>query len=201
MQCLYYPRSIYDGETLTCPCGQQSRNSKEVIEHALRCYRFSNIATATRHQFLKTALANTCRSYGITVTVEPNFYAYPDSAVRHRPDLTFWIKNTPVVTDVTIVLPTDDIGTAAIRAANDKVDLHAISAADNGHEFIPFAVENDGKLDSRCTTLFKRIAADVPRRMRTMLFRDLFGSTSTSIAYYRALAVKNACRTPTTMYF
>ena len=42
-----------------------------------------------QHTWLKHGIAHTARAYGIGATNEPNFYVYPDTLVRHRPDTTF----------------------------------------------------------------------------------------------------------------
>ena len=140
-----------------------------------------------------SAMKNTFRAWGGSVTNEPNFYIYDGTDVDHRPDLTFYTLGTPIVTDVTIVAPVGRRGEAAHLAAAAKTRHHSAACANADHHFIPFAMETNGHFDIKCFDLFKRLAMLVPHRDRFALKRDLMGAASTALARFRALAIRNAC--------
>jgi len=165
----------------------------DIIAHALRCDHMSRIPHGSRHSFLKFALANVARSYGVGVQIEPNYYVYPDSDILHRPDLTFLTSISATVTDVTIVSPATEAGVAARRAADVKSKHHTPAANIIGHEFIPFAMETTGTFDKRCFELFRKLGANVPRYATRRFQRDLHGAATVAVAQFRAMAVRNAC--------
>ena len=175
-----------------CNCTVICRTHAEVIAHAIHCESMSRITYAVRHTFVKSALSSTARRYGITVTNEPGFYVYGDGSIRHRPDLTFHVYGDTVATDITIVTPVDDAGTAAHHAADAKTTHHAAAVRASHHDFIPFALETNGHLDKRCFHLVDKIARHVPQYERHWFARDMIGAASSAVAQYRAQALLNA---------
>jgi ribonuclease HI len=194
IRCWVIPDGVHDGRAIRCNCGVLMQSQKDIIQHALRCEKLSHISPAVRHTMLKSALAIIARVYGIGVSVEPNDYVYTDN-IAHRPDLTFYTGQCPVVTDVTVVSPTParEIGHAATLAADAKHAAHYAAAARAGHEFIAFAMETNGHFDGRCFQLFDKIANYVASYERHWFKRDIRGAASTAIAQFRAQAVRNAC--------
>ena len=177
-----------------CGCHILCEDPRQIIAHALRCDQMSHISCAARHTFLKSAIENIARKYGIICSNEPNFYKY-NSLIQQRPDATFYCIAGAVATDFTIVSPADNkpAGDAARRAAEAKVVTHAAAVAAAGHEFFPFAVETSGHIDDACFKLFAKLVDSVPKYERYYFRRDLHCAASTAIAQFRARAVYNAC--------
>lgn len=195
MRCDVIPRELRIQHNRTrCECGHFCEDGKAIIAHAIKCEQMSSITPATRHTMVKTALRATASKYGISCANEPNFYVYPDTNIKHRPDIAFYVSPVNVVTDITIVSPNHAPGDAAAQAAQQKIEAHTTAASHSGHEFIPFAMETTGHYDSRCFKLFNRLIANVPSSMKRNCGRDLLCATSTALATYRASALRNALR-------
>jgi hypothetical protein len=190
LRCNVIPRSIYNGDTLVCQCTRVCKTPAAIISHAQRCERVVN--AATRHQKLKYALVNVARCYGIGATVEPTEYFYADTIVLHRPDVKFYLTDRCIVTDVTIVSPSEIPGEAAEAAAKKKVEHHATAVASAGHTFIAFAMESTGLFDTSCDKLISTLATGVPIHLRYRFVSDMYGAAATAVAYFRARAVRNA---------
>jgi hypothetical protein len=189
------PRFAYDGQrTIRCDCGETCQSAAQIIPHVSRCFRFSDIQESVRHSMVKYALVNTARAYGIGSTVEPNFYVYPDTHIRHRPDTTFYTSDKHIAIDVTVVSPDPNApaGTAARRAAEHKIKDHGRAVALANHLFYPFAVETTGHMDQACFKFFNQLATTVPKRLQRALIQDLRATVSSTIAAYRAQAIRNA---------
>ena len=213
MRVLKIPRHVNPpGRVRRCNCGEIGNNEREIIAHALRCKYMSHIEAGYRHTILKSALEGVARAYGISCSNEPGFYVYQEVRrtpgadnsdiyiAKQRPDCTFHLgTQAAIAIDVTIVTPGDDIGTAAARAAEEKRKTHTTAVNAAGHEFIPFAVETTGHMDSQCFVLFNRLANAVAPVHRYAIRRDLIGATSTAIAEYRATAIENACHVQQTL--
>ena len=196
VRCNVIASGLYNGEIFRCSCDTIISDSSELIDHAMSCSQLSKIHNGQRHTWLKAALANIFRSYGGSVTNEPNFYPYPETDIDHRPDLTFYTLGTPIVTDVTIVTPAkgERRGVAASRAAEAKSKHHTAACAAVDHRFIPFAMETTGHFDIKCFALFNSLVSLVPHRDRFVFRRDMMGAASTALARFRAHAILNACK-------
>ena len=172
VKCNTIPLDVYDGEPRRCVCGQRVANAQELITHALDCPKFAEIPTATRHQWVKCAMAKIATRYGIPTHVEPSNHGqhnYSDTAVHHRPDILFYTNPTPVATDLTIVKPSSlGAGFSASNAADNKIRHHQDAVARQLHIFIPFAMETTGCYDRRCKELVRRLANDVPKQHRVL---------------------------------
>jgi hypothetical protein len=188
------PRFAYDGQAVRCDCGELCETSRSIIAHTSRCFRLSRITEAVRHSMVKYAIVYTARAYGIGSTVEPNYYFYPDTIIRHRPDTTFYTGDKSIAIDVTVVSPdvNGPTGSAARRAAEQKVKDHGKAVALANHLFYPVAIETTGHIDSACFKFFTQLAAAVPKRHQRSLFQDLRVTISSTIATYRAHAIRNA---------
>ena len=193
-RCDVIPQHIRGDNTqpIACTCGVLCTTDKEIIAHAIKCHRMSQIHEGRRHTFLKSDLVNIARSYGIVSTIEPTNYHY-NGDVKKRPDITFHVMPKPIVTDVTIVTPKDNTGSAAIEAASNKNKIHYDACAREGHVFIPFAMETYGHFDERCFDLIKKLSYAVPHSEQSAFKRDMHAAASTAMAEYRARAVTNAC--------
>jgi hypothetical protein len=191
LRCNQLPTAIRPQLPLKCDCHDMLYNNQQLIEHAIGCDKMSGITPGARHTFVKVALKSTASAYGILVHNEPNFYVY-GSEVRHRPDLTFNLYSESIATDVTIVTASGRPGDAAAAAAKKKTEHHSAAVNAFGHEFIPFAMETSGHLDSSCHKLIDRIAQHIPRHERHWFKRDMTAAASTAVAKFRALAVRAA---------
>jgi hypothetical protein len=195
IRCKVIPRDLWNGKQVICECMAEDgvcNTSEEIIRHATKCEQMSKISNSVRHSWLKYALASIARCHGIGATVEPCFYTYEGTDVQHRPDICFIHHGTKTVTDVTIVTPIDEEGTAAQKAADEKSAHHKRACEAIGHDFIPFAMETTGLFDKRCITLIKKLAHTLPNSSRFTFFHDMRGAASTAIATFRATAVINA---------
>lgn len=199
LRCDVIPDSLYNNETYRCECNTMIQSARDVISHALRCHLFSGITAGNRHQWLKQALGNVYRSWGGNISIEPGFYTYENTDVKHRPDITFYTNSKAVCTDLSIVSPDVDFdnarrGAAASRQAKAKSKHHQAAVSKMEHVFIPFVMETSGHFDRDC---FKMITAlsDIARgpRARHVFKRDLIGAASTSIAKFRSEAILKAC--------
>ena len=175
-----------------CSCGDICNGIPEIIQHALLCDSMSRITPAMRHTYVKDALRFVAARYGIRSTNEPGIYVYANTAVRHRPDITFHLYGSNIATDITIVRAGATPGANARYAAEKKIQHHSIAVNNQGHEFVPFAMEVNGHIDQDCFKLIKKIAEQVPRYERHWFIKDMIGAASTALAKYRALAVRNA---------
>ena len=169
------PRFAYDRSAIRCDCGELCRTARDIIAHASRCFQLSGITEAVRHTWLKHGLAHTARAYGIGSTNEPNFYVYPDTYIRHRPDTTFYTGDKFIAIDVTILSPAENRppGTAARRAAEEKIREHKDATTAANHLFYPVAVETTGHIDKSCFDFFKQLAITLRKRhQRAQLLRS-----------------------------
>jgi hypothetical protein len=188
------PRFAYTGSAIRCDCGELCTSARAIITHASRCFQLSHISEAVRHTWLKHAIAHTARAYGIGSTNEPNYYLYPDTFVRHRPDTTFYVGEKYIAIDVTIVSPMEDkpLGTASRKAAEEKIREHKRAVTEVNHVFFPVAVETNGHIDKAAFEFFKQLAMTVQKRHQRPLLQDLRVTVASVIAKYRAHSIRNA---------
>src|SRR3989338_8279663 len=96
---------------------QQTPSSSFLTRHGLQ------------HEYVKTAIINIARSYGIQCTPEPSFYIYA-SGQHNRPDITFHLPTRAhLTTDITVVHSAfdgdpDKLGLKAEQAAIEKDNKH-----------------------------------------------------------------------------
>ena len=197
LRCNVIPRvHVRDPKATVSCCGHVLETPQELINHALRCESLAHIHHATRHNWLKYALASAARQHGIHTAIEPNFYVYVTSATHHRPDITFYPpgSNVPIVTDCTVVAPQDGapVGTASARAASKKRDQHEAATARAGHKFYAFAMETNGRFDNDCDKMIRHLANTLAPHRKNSFIRDMHGAAATAIARFRAQAVINA---------
>ena len=114
IRCGILPKYV-DVSKVSCLCNtagaRDHKNGLSVISHAINCGA-SGFTPANRHNAVKYAVSTVLRRYGLSTTVEPNFYVYGED-VRRRPDLVVW-SAPPVTTDFVISQQQGDKpGTAA----------------------------------------------------------------------------------------
>ena len=109
--------------TPSCSCPVKFNSVLDGIKHAMNC-TCNGFGPPTRHNLLKTAIAEVVAHYGFTTQVEPTNYCneYLDG-VNHRPDLlVFSLK--PVCTDFVVSQQRGSEPGPASRAAADKKNNH-----------------------------------------------------------------------------
>lgn len=164
-----------------------------LVQHLIKCPAMHKIFDKDRHDRVSDAVRTIASRYGFRLYNEPNFYDYKDG-LHNRPDLTFCIptQRPYLTTDFTIVQPDEaktgshQIGAAAIRAANAKIEKHAAAVHQRDHQFIPFALETTGHFDNGAKELIRILKDTLPYSCRLNFIRDMYGAVSTALAGYRA---------------
>ena len=169
-----------------CDCGAVIRDDQEQISHTFRCNVFTRINHTTRHNMLRDEICRVANSFGITTSKEPTIYHY--QAGKKRPDILFH-TSTPLVTDVTIVQPTERPGDASAIADDEKTKTHADAAKALGHTFIPGACETYGLIGSNLTKLVQTISNDLPPQFRYAFRLTMTRSIATAMARGRASGI------------
>ena len=177
-----------------CDCGVIMNSNEEAIEHIMLCSKASPFTYTHRHNKVRDAIAAVARAYGITVTVEPNFYVYGNGELL-RPDITFHnVVPKPITTDVSIVYPQNQVGQAAEHRAKEKYKKHEKAASNAGHKFIPFVLEIFGHRDKCCVELIRELSAAIPRHQQRSFVFDMTHAVSTALATARAETLIAATR-------
>jgi Reverse transcriptase (RNA-dependent DNA polymerase) len=174
-----------------CNCGITLTSDDTFIEHVLTCDQSTRVTHTHRHNQVRDTIAAVARSYGIAVTVEPDFYAYPNTGARKRPDITFHTPNV-ITTDVTIVKPHIELGHATQQAEQTKIKEHEQAVSAIGHTFIPFAMEVYGHRGISCTNLSKALKKQLPRHLQWTFEMDLNHAVSSALAKARAQSILSA---------
>ena len=133
--------------------------------------------------------------------MEPSFYQYPNTDVKHRPDIVFYTNGVPVVTDITVVAPQKKRGAAARAAADRKVKHHEPAVTKYNHQFYPFAVETNGHMDKDCFLMIKRLASSFAPKDRFIFKSDMLGACSTALARFKTMALLNAAANLDSKYY
>ena len=177
------------GETVRCPCGEFVRTRTQLAHHLHSCTQLSSLSFTHRHTAVKDSICKTLNRYGILTTNEPGYYSFPEKNLR--PDFTVRLQmNNHLATDVTIRLPSsnkvDDIGQAASKAAQDKIEKYSKGVGEFGHEFIPLAMETTGHLDGKCFLFLKRCLTEIKFQEKLKFKHDFLGTISLALAQFRA---------------
>ena len=85
-----------------------------------------------------------------------------------------------------IINKVDDIGQAASKAAQDKIEKYSKGVGEFGHEFIPLAMETTGHLDGKCFLFLKRCLTEVKFQEKLKFKHDFLGTISLALAQFRA---------------
>jgi len=169
-----------------CDCGATITTATFQIEHTLKCDRFTRVTHTVRHNMVRDAIVRTANTYGISTTKEPTVYPYVEG--RMRPDIIFHVSR-PVVTDVTVVFPDDDPGSAVDRAEAAKVVKHSSAAASLGHLFIPAGFEAFGTFGKGVSKLITELAKELPPQQQFGFKHDMNRTISTALARGRAASL------------
>lgn len=142
---------------------QQNAQTENFISHIFSCQEINKHYYTERHNYVRDALIQVARSYGIQCTPEPSNYIYA-SGQNNRPDITFHLPTRAnLTTDITVVHCSYDgdiskIGTRAAQAAAEKDKKHKDAVTAMGHQFIPFALESSGHLDTGAIMVINELA-------------------------------------------
>lgn len=164
-----------------------------LIQHIIKCPAMHQIFDRDRHDRVKDAVRCMLSRYGFSVYNEPTFYDYKDG-LHNRPDITVCIptQRPYLTTDFTIVQPDEakqgshQIGVAALRAANAKIQKHTAAVHQRDHQFIPFALETTGHFDNGAKEFIRILKDTLPFSSRINFLHDMYGAVSTALAGYRA---------------
>jgi hypothetical protein len=161
-----------------------------LIAHALNCKK-SGFTPATRHNFVKTAVASTLQRFGFHVRVEPTSYSHLYGSGRmERPDLTVSHPvPIPVTTDFVIVQQEGSVGSSAKAAAKRKMNNHDSAVSAVGHRFVPFALEAHGYEDPSVINFLHQISVTLPGYLKRQLILDVRMAVSCALARARYQAV------------
>jgi hypothetical protein len=174
-----------------CNCGFLVTTAELMFRHTLECDQATPITHTIRHNRARDALAACARRYGIMVTVEPTMYVYDDGK-KHRPDLTFHLGTSAVVTDITIVKPHDDPGDAAAAADKAKTRDHEAATSRLGHVFIPCATELFGTFGKGWTSLLNKLTQHLQPFLQYGFRQQMTHDFANALATGRADAVNAA---------
>ena len=191
IRCGAIPDDIAETCVASCTCTNiELKTPLDIIAHALNCNN-SGFTTATRHNFIKTAIARVLRHYNFAVTLEPTVYSsYYEDSVAHRPDVLVH-TSPPICTDVTVVQQNDSsvVGNASRAAAKRKSDHHNLAVSRIGHVFYPFALEAHG-YEQPCNSAFTNaVGSHLPRHELQQLVFDMRSAVSVALARARCQAV------------
>src|SRR3989338_2721456 len=168
-----------------------NKHQAPLLEHVMGCNAINKFFYTERHEYVKTAIINIARSYGIQCTPEPSFYIYA-SGQHNRPDITFHLPTRAhLTTDITVVHSAfdgdpDKLGLKAEQAAIEKDNKHKQAVTALGHQFIPFAIETNGHLGQGAVAVINEITKYVAFELRFDFKRDMKNAVSTALAKYRA---------------
>jgi hypothetical protein len=193
IRCGTLPRDLAAMTQPSCGCNitLPKDDHLAVIAHSMNCST-SGFTPATRHNYVKFAVARVLRARGLHVVVEPNNYAklYDDN-VKHRPDLLVAVS-PPVATDFVVVQQvTERAGAAAAAAAKNKNALHQRVVASVGHVFFPFALETHGYMHNSCRLFVDAVAGLLPAHERITLQHDVASAVGSALARARCAAVQH----------
>ena len=180
------------GTTVRCKCDAMLQTRTQLAHHLHSCTQLSNLGFTHRHTEMKDGISKVLNRYGILTTNEPGYYPFPDKNLR--PDFTVRLQqNNHLATDVTIVRPSsnkvEDIGEAAKKAAQAKIDKYSAGVGEFGHDFIPLAMETTGHLDRNCFVFMKRCLTEIKFQEKFKFKHDFLGVISLTLAKFRAQIV------------
>jgi hypothetical protein len=173
---------------------QQMKTNKHqvpLLEHVMGCNAVNKHFYTERHEYVKEAVMNIARSYGISCTPEPTMYVYA-TGQHNRPDIIFHLPSrSHLTTDITVVHSAfsgdpNTLGVKAAEAEMEKNAKHKQAVNALGHTFIPFAIETNGHLGQGAIAVMNEIAKYVAFEMRFDFKRDMRNAVSTALARYRA---------------
>jgi hypothetical protein len=174
--------------SLVCSCGVTTKTIQDVAMHAIECSKTGFGATA-RHGLVQAAMINIAKRYGIKPDREPAYYNYADFTAS-RPDITFHLNDgRSIATDIVVCKQDAEVGKHAHWWANEKQKKHGKAVTDQGHLFIPFALEAHGHRDISCTLLIRHIANSLQPHQRRTFEREFLLAVSTALAKARVNAV------------
>jgi len=205
----------------TCGCGQMFNTTASVVDHIFYCAHASGFTFASRHQVLKTEIAQVLRSAGIGVHVEPNFFTYQNHRPNdhhHRPDLVAYSISagsfndavdpltanmddlrSGVVTDFCVCMQDGLPGDHAKKMERVKIQLHKEAVERDGYVFIPYVVEAHGTEAEGVVDFIRAVARFVPHYMQNRLKYSLSFITSVALAHAR-VSVISALKTKTEIF-
>jgi len=176
---------------LECRCRKfNSSTTEHFLEHVLKCDTSARYTHTHRHGDVMRALVGVARRYGITCSLEPNYFSY-ENGRRQRPDVVFHIL-PPLVTDVTIVFPTHEICQAAKTAEKAKTEKHGAAVKAMGNVFEPFVMEVFGHFGKHSILLLRRLARELPTYVQRDFFRSAICDVSTALAKAVAMSFMSA---------
>ena len=168
-----------------CNCGTvYTTDDEKTIEHILRCDMSTPVTHTVRHNFVRDAIVDCMRGYGITTTKEPTCFTYKDGKAK-RPDILCHSQPYGVVTDVTLVATDADLN----AHEQLKKDTHSEACSKMQCIFIPFAMHTRGTLGTKAEEYIRTICKTVQHSQQTSMNRELHHVTSTAAAKGRAMAI------------
>jgi hypothetical protein len=192
IRCGVIPRSIDTSVTPTCSCGTidfANSNQLQIIEHALNCST-AGFSPATRHNFVKSAVARQLRKHGFPVVLEPTCYSklYSDN-IAHRPDLL--VHTSPPISTDFVVTQQHGVrpGASSAAAAKKKNDTHKSAVAKLQHVFFPFALEAHGYEHRSFYDFVAAVTSHRPRFEHQALQQDLRTAVAVALARARCQAL------------
>jgi hypothetical protein len=171
-----------------CNCGFTYTNlDEDIIEHILKCDMATGYTHTHRHNLVRDAIIDTCRSYGITVSKEPQAFVY--STDKHlRPDILCHTSPMCIVTDVTMIHSASDITTAE----KQKTEKHSAACAKLNCVFLPFAMHTRGTIGPRAEDFIRQLAKAVIPSASSAFIREVRHSVSVAAAKGRANSILSA---------
>jgi len=201
IRCGTIPLDILHSSVPSCTCSNVKFNSTlAIVKHAMNC-DCNGFSPATRHNFVKCAIAAVIRRYNLPVQLEPlNYCSDYTDARKHRPDLLVY-TSPPVCTDFVVSQQTGKTpGPAATAAANRKRKQHQHPVSLHGHAFIPFSMEVNGHCDKSVTAFAQAVSAHLPRYEMRDFVRDIHNAAAVALVRARIHAVSSLYRVGTFTY-
>jgi hypothetical protein len=176
-----------------CNCGYiYSTTDCDTIDHILTCDLATPVTHTTRHNEVRDAIIQTCRSYGITTSKEPTCFNYSDGK-RHRPDALFHTLPLGTAIDVSMVstFPAED---AIKMREQEKVKAHKEAMSSANCTFFPFVLATRGTIGPKAESFIRTIAQAVQPFQQRGFIRTIHHAVATAAARGRADSVITAAR-------
>lgn len=171
-----------------CNCGHVYSTQDEItIEHILKCDMATAFTHTHRHNLVRDAIVDVARAYGITVTKEPQAFAYSTDK-QIRPDILCHTAPMCLVTDITLIHSQADLQSAEKL----KTEKHSSACAKLNCVFIPFAMHTRGTLGPRAEDFIRQMAKVVIPSSSQSFIREVRHAVSVAAAAGRANSILSA---------